>query len=60
MYRKSMPMWHKRQHRKEPLYQVIIEDMFEIFGYGKDSAEWKKALELMDGRMDKPAAREER
>jgi hypothetical protein len=60
MYRKSMPMMHKRQIRKEAIYQVIVEDLFTIFGYGKDSPEWQKALELMQGKPDKLTMHEAR
>lgn len=43
-----------RQYRADPLYQVIVEDILSVFGYGKDSAEFAKFVDYMNGKLDKP------
>jgi len=52
-YRQFIPDNKKRIVRKELMYQVLFEDLLTIFGYGKDTPEFKKFEELASGKIGK-------
>jgi len=53
-YRNFIPLAHRKQYRKEVLYQIIVEDICEIFGYSKNSPEFQRFQDYMNGKHTKP------